>query len=343
MAGTNGSGPLVEGADGPVGKHVTDAFKLLSDENRLAILVALWDAYDPHADSNIVSFTDLYHRVTVEDSGNFSYHLDKLVGHFVEEADEGYRLSNAGQKIVRAVIAGAGLEERSLPPTDIPRSCQRCGSPVEIRYEDQRLILSCTACEGKLGPHSTERTPAGTLVVHDGFNPSGLVGRTPEEVFVAATIEYHRIVTMIIRGICPECSGPIEESLRICEDHSADPGQICPSCGTGDEARVSYVCSVCKYDISYPAWVAAFDHPAIVSFLYDHGFEGAHNLEDAEAAGRVWERLFRTQELVSRDPVRIQVTLTDEGEALELALDGELDVIDIQGPRQQREPESIEA
>jgi hypothetical protein len=36
------------------------------------------------------------------DSGNFSYHLDKLVGHYVEETGEGYRLRNSGRKIVRS-------------------------------------------------------------------------------------------------------------------------------------------------------------------------------------------------------------------------------------------------
>lgn len=324
----SGASPL-EAAAGAAGTEVTGAFELLSNETRLAILLALWDAYDPHADRNTVPFSRLYDRVDVRDSGTFTYHLNALVGEFVEEAGDGYRLRNSGRKIVRAVIAGSGFGEHRFPPTEIPRTCPHCGAAVRLSYEDERLYHSCTGCEGHVGPDSTERAPVGTLHVYDNFNPAGLADRSPGEVFVASTIEYHRAVTLLIRGVCPECSGAVEESLQICDDHEDRSGELCSTCGTWNEARVSYVCSVCKYSGTYPAWTAVYDHPAIVAFYYRHGFDMTFGLDDPEACGRAWDRLLREQTLVSQDPVRIRVTVPCEGDELALTLDGDLDVIDV--------------
>lgn len=100
----------LEAAAGAAGDHVIDAFGLLSNETRLAILLALWEAYDQHNADDTVAFSKLYDRIDVSDSGNFTYHLNKLVGHFIAETDDGYRLRNTGLKIVQAAIAGAGFE-----------------------------------------------------------------------------------------------------------------------------------------------------------------------------------------------------------------------------------------
>ena len=325
----------LEAAAGAAGPHTVDAFKLLSDEIRLAILLALWEAYDPQDEDNTVAFSELLDHVGMEDSGNFTYHLSKLVGHFIEETDDGYRLRNSGLKIVRAVIAGTGLEERRLPPSEIPRACYHCGAPVELSYEDERLYQICTECEGNIGPESTEQAPVGTLIVYDDFNPAGLTHRTPGEVFVASSIEYIHGVKILIRGVCPECSGPIEESVQVCETHAASSGELCSNCGTavhdggGNEVRVSYVCSVCKHSASYPAWTAVFDHPAIVGFYHDHGFDMTYGLDDPEVCGRLFDRLRREQSLVSTDPLRVGVTVSCNGREMDLTLDENLRVIDI--------------
>lgn len=332
MQDSEGASSELAAAAGAASQEAVEAFELLGDETRLAILLALWEAYDPRAVENSVPFSTLFDRVSVSDSGTFTYHLDKLVGRFVEATDGGYRLRNSGLKVVRAVIAGAGLEEQELPATEIPRTCYHCDSPVELSYEDERLYQICAECEGHVGPDSTERAPEGTLMVYDNFNPAGLANRTPGEVFVAGTIEYHRAVTLLIRGVCPECSGPVDESLHICESHVASEGELCPNCNTWNEARVSYVCSVCKYSGSYPAWTAVFDHPAVVSFYYEHGFDMTFGLDDPEDCGRAWDRLVREQSLVSTDPVRILVTVPCDGDVLHLTLDETLDVIDIEAP-----------
>jgi DNA-binding transcriptional ArsR family regulator len=323
------SGSPLERAAGAAGPHTVEALKLLGDETRLAILLALWEAYDPQRGVGSLAFSDLREAVGAPDSGNFAYHLDKLAGRFVDEHEAGYALSNAGHRVVRSVIAGTGLEEARLEATGIPRSCPTCGDPLEITYRDQRLYQRCSECEGSLGPSSPLRAPEGTVTVHDGFEPAGLAGRTPEEVFVAGTIDQTLALALVVRGVCPECTAATESSVSVCEDHAPSASEPCPACGTRDEVRVRYVCSVCKFDVSYPAWCVTLNHPASLAFYHDHGYEGTHAIEDAEDAARLWTRWRRGQQLVSRDPLRIRVEIEDEGEVLALTLDEELDVIDV--------------
>lgn len=62
----------LEAAAGTAGPHAVEAFELLSDETRLAILLTLWENYDPHAEDNSVPFSTLYDRVNMGDSGTFT-------------------------------------------------------------------------------------------------------------------------------------------------------------------------------------------------------------------------------------------------------------------------------
>jgi DNA-binding transcriptional ArsR family regulator len=100
----------LEAAAGAAGPAATEAFKLLGDETRLAILLALWEAHEPFADGDAVGFSTLRDRVGTADSGRFNYHLDRLTDHFVRRTDDGYELREAGLTVGRSVIAVAGFE-----------------------------------------------------------------------------------------------------------------------------------------------------------------------------------------------------------------------------------------
>lgn len=329
MTSSDSAESPLEAAAGAADPHVTDAFELLSNDTRLAILLALWEVYDPRAEDNAVPFSELYDRIEMSDSGNFTYHLDKLVGHYVAKTDGSYELRNAGHKIVQAVIAGTGLEETTVPPTEIPRSCHRCGASVELTYEDERLYQLCTECEGNIGPESTEQAPVGTLMAWD-FHPAGLASRTPREVYVAGTIEFLRHVGLLIRGVCPECSGRIDDRLQICEDHEAPPGEVCQHCGTRDEVRAGYVCSVCKHGASIPAEGAVHDHPEVVAFRAEHDIQCLYDVDDPEGCDRVWNHLADLEHsLVSENPVRVLISVPGDDETLHLTLDEDLDVVDV--------------
>lgn len=209
-------------------------------------------------------------------------------------------------------------------------ACHRCGAePVELGYREETLYLTCPEC---LGFMSSETFPAGTLAVWE-VDPAGLTGRTPAELLVAgAIVEKGRLRTML-EGVCPDCSGIVTSSLRICDDHDAASGSLCAVCGMRDRIRVDYTCTTCKNWTGGPVQAELFDHPAVIAFSYDHGIDISYDVEDSEGFKWVWERLWQQDHtLVSEDPVRIRLTSPCEGGVLELLIDDELDVIDIDRP-----------
>jgi hypothetical protein len=76
-----------------------EAFAVLGNETRLAILLALEGADDP------LAYSELKRAVGVYDSGRFNYHLDKLLGHFIDGTGNGYRLRDVGRRAAQAVVA----------------------------------------------------------------------------------------------------------------------------------------------------------------------------------------------------------------------------------------------
>jgi len=320
--------PLTAAA-GAAGPQVVNVLKLLSDETRLAILLALWESYDPYGPEEAIPFSELYDRVAVSDSANFTYHLNKLTDHFVEKTDDGYHLRNAGRVLVRTVIAGTGLEETTTSVTEIGMSCTRCGEArMEISYRDGAVYLTCPTCEGFV---TTEKHPRGIIAVFE-FDPAGVAGRSPPELLAASAIRSRNNLRMMMEGVCPACSGSIDASLRLCEHHDPGTGEVCPSCGTLDSVRARYVCTVCKRKSSRPVEFTVVEHPAVVAFYDDHGIDIRRDVDDIEGFIRGAELLWAMEHtIVSTDPVRIRVTVPCEGEELRLTLDETRDVIDISG------------
>ena len=71
MNDSDAAGSPLERVGGAAGEHSTEAFELLGDGTRLAVLLALWEAYDPLSGENAVGFSDLRRRVGYDDPGNF--------------------------------------------------------------------------------------------------------------------------------------------------------------------------------------------------------------------------------------------------------------------------------
>jgi DNA-binding transcriptional ArsR family regulator len=151
--------------------QAADAFKLLSNETRLAILLALWEAEDPRPpfseeSDEALSFSELHDRVDMRDSGNFNYHLDELVGTLVRETDEGYKLTTPAERVLSAVFSGTLTDPPSFEGEPIDAECYRCGSQVVVDYTDTRFVRRCTSCEGIW---QNPGHPSGTLV--GGYRP----------------------------------------------------------------------------------------------------------------------------------------------------------------------------
>ncbi|MFB6353866.1 MAG: ArsR family transcriptional regulator [Halobacteriales archaeon] len=307
--------------------RATEAFELLGNETRLAILVALWERYEPFEPPPAVRFSELRERVGTADSGQFNYHLDRLDGHFVTSTDAGYRLTDAGLKLVRSVIAGAGLETPEREPARVEASCTLCGGPVEVRYADGWVHVRCTECEG-LWPGADDR-PSGQLGQF-ALDPAGLTDRTPAEVYAAGWVRTFQHVHSMIEGVCPTCTGPVERELDVCADHEDDDG-LCGRCGRRARVIARFRCSVCKdWARSTLGGVAKY-HPRVVGFCYDRGLSLQYGANDLDHLTELLSRASTTVEVLSTDPARVRVTTELDGDNVRLELDADLAVLDVEG------------
>lgn len=315
-------------AAGAVGTHTTEAFALLGDETRLAILLALWDATDPPVDHDgTVPFSRIFDAVDYDDPGNLRYHLEKLEGQFITHDTDGggYKLRVPGMKLVRSVIAGAGVEDACLEPTEIDQDCPFCDAPTEISYRDGLVIWNCTECGGASPGH----TETAGLLTAAPFEPAGLADRSAEDLRAASVVGSWRQSQMLFDGICWTCSGPIEAWLRYCSDH--DPEGVCDACGSKAVAWAGFKCRVCKnYAASTPK-ALAMSHPAVIALYDNHGVSLRVQATDLESVKRAYRYMHEHElDLVSEDPPLLAVTASIDGDSVRLVFDETVSVVDVQ-------------
>lgn len=310
---------------GAAGAHASAAFGLLGNETRLAILLALWERYDPHTDDNAVPFSELFDMVAYDNPGNFSYHLEQLTGQFVHQRTErgGYELRLPGLKLVKAVVAGAGLQNETRAATEIDQPCPLCGAPTVISYREGLLFHACTECEGPV-PDQTEMEG---FLSATPFEPAGLSGRSPAELRAASRVASIRQIQTMFDGVCPTCSGPVDGWLDYCPDHESG---LCEHCGTRFVAWARFECRVCKDHGNTSPKALALLHPAVMGFYDDHGVSTRFRADDVESVARGFELMdAHTLALVSRDPPRVEVTIEHEEDTLVLVFDETVDVVDV--------------
>lgn len=310
--------PSLEAGSDVAGQPAVEAFDLLGNETRLAILLALWEEYDPHATDNRVPFSQIFDRIDHDDRGNVSYHLTKLTGQFVKQRTErgGYELRETGLKFVRAVIAGAGVQDIELERTEIDQACPFCGASTAVSYRDGVVVHACTEC---VGAETAETDTEGFLSAVP-FDPAGLTGRTAEEIRTASAVAALRQVQSLFDGLCPACSGPVESWLECCPDHEQTGG--CDRCGMQFAAWARFECRICKnHSTTSPKSLSVF-HPAVVSFYDDHGVSTRIQADDFESVQRLFDLLdCHEMELRSRDPPRVAVRVGRNGDEVCLTFD----------------------
>jgi DNA-binding transcriptional ArsR family regulator len=296
-----------------------EAFGVLGEETRLGILRALGDAEAP------LSFSELFDRIDYDTTANFSYHLGKLEGHFVERTGDGYALRQAGQRVVEAVLSGAVTDAPVVERTRIDRSCQHCGgSPVEVEYTEEQLGVYCTQCAGQYGGSNgtegeelpAERERIGYLYLP----PAGTRGRTPAEMVEAA----HRWTVLqaqsLHRGVCPRCSASVDHSIDACGNH--DPaGDPCERCDRRYAVGIDSRCTNCPFALGGSAVGYLHTSPDLLGFLFDHGFDPLSSAFPSTLEVADFE-----EELVGTDPFEARFTFAVDGDTLTLRMTEDLTV-----------------
>lgn len=312
------------------GPNATEAFSILGNETRLAILITLWDELDPFAKDPTdymagaaVPFSELRRRVGVRDPGQFHYHIDQLVGRFVHKSDDGYELNAAGKEVVRTVIATVGFDQQSTEPSEIDDPCPFCGAPTEVMYRNYRLYQVCTECDGM---YSLDDHPEG-IIVGWKSSPALINHGSAERMYYASRREAAHLYALRYEGVCARCSGPITRSVHICEDHNPQDGASCPTCDREFEVAGRFVCDVCKEGNICPVLKAVLvpHHRVIDEFLVSHGV-----LPEFPYLTKVpW--LETEESVISMDPIRVRVTLAVEDDELELLVDEDINVVEAAG------------
>lgn len=301
-------------------------FAALGHETRLAILFALWEARDPeeHVSRRALSFSELRKRVGMRDGSQFNYHLKPLLGRFVHHTDEGYLLTREGDRITSAILAGSLTGEVVFDAEPYDDPCPLCGGAVVLESGTERtlgwFVVRCTECEGNFGGAGIE----GALSVTDSLAPAGARNRGPVDHFQATMVRVKHEILSMIEGVCPECTGTVNATPRVCPDHHVEPGRVCETCDSVFGAYFLRVCDVCRNN-----WVIMGDrhlltHPTVLAFLHDHGYD---------PWGFAWHRIeldvVRRWTVVSEDPFELEAELEAEGDRLVVTLDEEGTVIGV--------------
>jgi len=298
-----------------------EAFALVADETRLDILRTLSETDEP------LAFSVLFERNGCDDSSNFSYHLDKLEGHFISQVDEGYALRQAGRRVVEAVISGTVTDDPVVHRAPTDRQCPFCSAPIEVSYEQERVKMYCTECPG-VGAQDESReqfaTEVGTLG-HISLPPAGVPGRTPTEILNAAGVWDNLDLLGDSAGVCSRCSGTVEHSVTVCEDHDVSDG-VCDHCDRRYAVLFEVECATCPNSKSGIAIVSLLAETELWSFLTDHGMNPIVPETRERAPGMLANY---GEEVRSLDPLRVDLTFTIDNDALTLTIDEDTSVVDV--------------
>lgn len=286
--------------DDPPGE-ARDAFEILSNETRLAIIRTLGDEGGPEGFETL-TFSTLQERVGVEDSGGFSYHLDRLVGRFVERTASGYELTPPGIRVYQLIVSGQFAPSPDIPEMEIESECWRCGVSDVAWYEDHRFHVGCPECD-----HVFVRYPLG---------PGAFDVERPETLVTAGSTRLQQDHTWMAKGGCPYCAGSVERSVT-----PDSRGLENPDSTTG-EATAHFTCSSCHWylhaDISIPIQY----QPPSVSFCYEHG----RNPYDVHPWDLVCDM---DEEVLSTDPCEAAVTLAIDDDERRIVVDESFDVVEV--------------
>ena len=282
-----------------------DVFSVLGNETRVDILRSLLEL---GADDSPVSFTELFDAVDIEDSANFSYHLRQLTGHFVAQRDDGYEFRYPGRKVVSAIFSGTFTERAKLGFFPVDGSCYDCDGELHGWYVDDTLTVGCTDC--------------GTVQVSYPFPTGGLDDRSTDELLQAFHHYVRHHYCLAADGVCPECTGSVDTELVRRSDDDCDTDQDRAddhdqTLGRDRDVVVEHTCRRCGYRLESTVGLTLLDHADVLVFHSERGVD----LNTAPFWQFDWCVSDVRTEIVSDEPLRVQLTLPCENDELRVLVD----------------------
>ena len=309
------------------------ALSLVGNETRAGILWALSEARGSEGDPAVLSFSELRERVAPDaPSSQFNYHLQELVGQYVErrapddsadgasvdDADDGasvdasstlhadkgagYALRTEGTFLTRLVRAGSFTGSGERGPVPIGVDCYHCGAALALEYANWIAGVQCEDCRH---------------VYDHNLTPPGVLADDPE-VLLARVAEFNRAHRLAFaRGACPLCGHDATASF-------VDPATLPYPRPDHREVLVHRGCEHCGHLDYLTVGELLLRDPALVAFCWRHG--------EAVTTARVWDLPFamtdRAVTVLARDPWRVAFELVRGDDRLRVVLDDALDVVD---------------
>jgi len=321
---------MAQGTDEDAGRTLLspgEAFAAIGHETRVQILEALATA---HRSERPLSFSALRERVGSVDSSRFNYHLDQLVGHFLERSEDGYGLSSAGQRMAEAIQSGAVTEAPRLERVQLEECCHYCGAPIEVSYRHERLELYCTECSGTYGTSNTQEAGEGDIPAEYGFlgllnlPPAGLQDREPSGVLRSALSWHVTEALLSADGTCPRCSARLDGRLTLCEDHDRSGG-TCEYCENRYAAQHSAHCTNCVYSRRVFFGASLLSNTTLQAFLTEHG----RNLVAPDFQRYASVMMDYEERILGTGPFEAAFTFTADGDSITFSVDDDLSVVDV--------------
>ena len=275
---------------------IESGLDLLSNETRLDILRALATQRFDESEQNGLTFSVLFEAVETRDSGNFNYHLKRLLDRLIKKDGECYQLTSGGEQLfswLQATTYAPGIEYKSV---SLDEECPLCEKNLVATYEEGHMDIGC-------GDHWLLGT-----YIHPGW-----VKRLPvDELVGALSLSLQQDFETVVHGICPLCGGSL--GLFIRNDHDPYPVQF------------HYPCEQCGVEPRLRPPQTVWRNVQVEEFYRERGIE----LHETPP----WELYdtYENIESVSTEPPRAEFDISVAGKTAHLTVDGRGSVISFEGP-----------
>ncbi|WP_254862299.1 ArsR/SmtB family transcription factor [Halovivax gelatinilyticus] len=264
-----------------------ESFAAVGNELRMDILRTLW-FHGP------LSFSDLYDRVDVDDSGQFTYHLSTLRDQFVRKSDDEYSVTVVGSQLVMTVLAAVETDDSEKSPYDLDAACHGCESNLQAVDGSGWLEIDCPSCE--------------KLYASYPVPPAGSNEWSSAERLWVFDQRIRRTNALVHRGICPNCSCRMDRTIV----HDAEPPPGLPFV-------FEHRCGHCRLESFTLPGTGLLEHPAMVAFYHDRD-EDLFYIPQWEIP---WLYDGRVVDVVSEDPFTYAIEVHVEDDQFRATLDEE--------------------